>query len=250
MSAGRYLFGLAGIGFGLCGLIWHDFNTWQQLQPIAHDPQRGYVVDAISALEIAGGIAILWLPTMRLGAAVLGVVYLAFGLMRLPAYIHAPAVYDNLGNFFEQFSMASGALIVVAAYGVGDARAQVLARIGYFGFAVSVVSFTLEQLIYLRGTADFIPPWIPFHMFFAVATTLAFALAAIALFSGRQALLAARLATVMIVGFGVLVWFPAPASGPHDLNNWAGIVENFGICAAAWIVAEYLQKKSQPNSRN
>jgi hypothetical protein len=41
-------------------------------------------------------------------------------------------------------------------------------------------------------------------MFWAIATTIAFALAAIALLSGRSALLASLLLTAMLVGFGLL----------------------------------------------
>jgi uncharacterized membrane protein YphA (DoxX/SURF4 family) len=104
-----------------------------------------------------------------------------------------------------------------------------------------VVSFTLEQLIYLSGTAGFVPKWIPGgQMFWAIATTIAFALAAIALLSGRYALPASRLLTVMLVGFGLLVWLPAPFADPHQLLNWAGNAQNLAITGAAWIVADFL----------
>jgi hypothetical protein len=50
-----------------------------------------------------------------------------------------------------------------------------------------VVSFTLEQLAYLSGTAEFVPKWMPpGQMFWAVVTTIAFTLAAVALLSGRS----------------------------------------------------------------
>jgi hypothetical protein len=51
-------------------------------------------------------------------------------------------------------------------------------------------------------------------MFWAITTTVALALAAIALLSGRSALLASRLLTAMMVGFGLLVWLPAPFADP------------------------------------
>ncbi len=77
-------------------------------------------------------------------------------------------------------------------------------------------------------------------MFWAVATTLFFALAAISLFSGRSALLASRLLTAMLVGFGLLIWLPAPFADPHKLISWAGNAQNLAITGAAWIVADYL----------
>jgi len=79
-------------------------------------------------------------------------------------------------------------------------------------------------------------------MFWAITTTLAFALAAIALLSGRSALLASRLLMVMIIGFQFLVWMPAPFADPHKLMSWAGNAQNLAIAGAAWIVADYLSQ--------
>ena len=80
-------------------------------------------------------------------------------------------------------------------------------------------------------------------MFWAIVTTIAFALAAIALLSGRSALLAARSTTVMLIGFGLLVWLPAPFADPHKMINWAGNAQNLAITGAAWIVADFLSQE-------
>jgi len=160
----------------------------------------------------------------------------------VPRIVAEPLVYDRWGNFFEQFSLISGALIVYASLGQsGSERTDRTARIGYIFFGICVVSFTLEQLFYLSGTASFVPKWIPpGQMFWAVTTTIALALAAIALLSGSMALLASRLLTVMLIGFGLLVWLPAPFADPHKIINWAGNAQNLAITGAAWIVADYL----------
>jgi hypothetical protein len=78
-------------------------------------------------------------------------------------------------------------------------------------------------------------------MFWAIATTIAFALAAIAIVSGRQALLASRLLTAMLVLFGFLIWLPALLASPHSHFNWAESTENLAIAAVAWILADYLR---------
>lgn len=234
---GRYVFGLAAIWFGVCALVFRDFSIWQQIRPLGNLPHPEYLLYVVAIVEIAAGVAILFQRTARSGALALAIVYFFFALLWLPLWIAKPQAYVSLGNFFEQFSMVSGALIL---YGPKTAR------IGYYGFALSVVSFMLVQAIYLQATADFIPAWIPFHMFWAVITTVAFALAALALFTNRMSLLAARLTTLMIAGFGVLIWFPAPFAAPHSLTSWAGIAENFGICGAAWIVADYLARRATP----
>jgi len=68
------------------------------------------------------------------------------------------------------------------------------------------------------------------------------ALAAIAMLSGRSALLASRLLTTMLIGFGLLIWLPAPFADPHKLINWAGNAQNLAITGAAWIVADFLSQ--------
>jgi uncharacterized membrane protein YphA (DoxX/SURF4 family) len=229
---GRDVYGLAAIGLAICALIWQSFNVWQV--PLSGIPHPKIFIDCIAILEIGGGVAIQFPRSARAGAAVLGTLYAIFALLWLPLWVRNPLVYDRLGAFFEQFSMASGALIV---YGPKTAR------IGYYGFGASLISFGLSQAIHLQATAGLVPKWIPpGQMFWAVVTTIAFALAAIALLTGRSALLAARLTTLMIMLFGVLIWVPATFADPHSLANWAEMGETFAICGAAWILADYLAR--------
>jgi uncharacterized membrane protein YphA (DoxX/SURF4 family) len=247
-NLGRHVFGLAAIAFGIITLVWHDFNGWQQIRWLGNVPHRELLVYLSAAIQFLAGLALQWRKSARVGAVALAAIYLAFALLWVPHIVAEPKVYDRWGNFFEQFSLVSGALIAYASSKDGDPQRDArLARIGYSGFAICVVSFTLEQLFYLSGTASFVPNWIPpGPMFWAVTTTIALALAAIALLSGVLALLASRLLTVMLIGFGLLVWLPAPFADPHKLINWAGNAQNLAITGAAWIVADYLRGKRSP----
>jgi uncharacterized membrane protein YphA (DoxX/SURF4 family) len=235
-SLGHYVYGLATIGSGICALAWHRFDA------LAGVPHRGILTYIVATIEILAGVAVLWPRTARAGAVALGAIYFTFALLAVPLIIEHPLVYNSFGNFFEQFSFVSGAVILYACSGpIATARNARLAQIGYYSFGICVVSFTLEQLFYLSETASLVPKWIPpGQMFWAMATTAAFALAAIALLTGFMARLAARLTTAMIVGFGLLVWLPALFAGPHSYPNWSESVETLGIAATAWIVADFL----------
>jgi len=246
---GRYVFGLASIVFGLITLYWRDLNTWPQLRTLGKVPHREILDYIIAALELFGGLAIQWRRTARAGAFALGAIYLVLALLWVPRIVAQPLVYDRWGNFFEQFSQFAGALIVYATVTlVGSARGAKMARLGCIFFGICVISFTLEQLFYLSTTADFVPKWIPpGQMFWAVTTTIAFALAALALLSGRSAILASQLLTVMLIGFGLLLWLPALFANPHKLFNWTENAENLSIAGAAWIVTDFLsQSRSAP----
>jgi len=231
-SLGRYAYGLAAIGSGICVLARHDFNNWPH--------------SIASAIEILGGVAVQLPRTARAGAVILGAIYFAFALLALPSVIAHPLVYNGFGNFFEQLSFVSGAALLYACSGsIGSTRTARWARIGYYAFGICVVSFALEQLFYLSETASLVPKWIPpGQMFWAIATTAAFALAAISLLTGLLARLASRLLAAMIVAFGLLVWLPALFADSQSFPNWSEGMETLGIAASAWIVAEYLGRKA------
>jgi uncharacterized membrane protein YphA (DoxX/SURF4 family) len=239
-SLGRYVYGLATFGSGICALVWHNYDALPAV------PHRGILIYILATIEILAGLAVLLPRTAQAGAVALGAIYLFFALLGVPLIIKHPLVYNNFGNFFEQFSYVSGALILYACSGpIAPARTSRLARIGYYSFGLCVVSFALEQLFYLSATASLVPKWIPpGQMFWAIATTAAFALAAIALLTGVMALLASRLNTAMLLGFLLLVWVPALFTNPHSFVNWSEGLETLAIAGSSWIVADFLRVTS------
>jgi hypothetical protein len=225
------VFGVAALASGLVTLVWHDYNGW-------HQPR--YVVDAAAVAQIFGGAAIQFGRTTKLGAAVLGVVFLAFAVQCVPGIVAKPQIYNSWGNFFEQFALVMGAWIVYAPLSLAWAP-ETLNRIGRMCLGICVASFALEQAFYLAATASLVPTWIPpSQMFWAIATTVAFALAAVALLTNQMALLATRLLTLMIVIFGVVVWVPLLLADAHSHTNWSETAETFAIAGTAWILADLL----------
>jgi hypothetical protein len=230
-NLGRHVFGVAALAFGLITLAWHDYNDW-------HPPR--YIVYAAAAALIFGGAAIQFRRTAKTGAAVLGAVYLVFALQCVPRIIATPQIYNSWGNFFEQFSLVTGAAILYARLSSAWSS-ETLNRIGRILLGICTASFTLEQAVYLDATAHLVPKWLPrSQMFWAVTTTVLFALAAVALLTNRMALLASRLLTMMLVAFGLLVWVPLVLSDPHSHTNWSENAETFAIAGATWILADLL----------
>ncbi len=230
-SLSCHVFGVAALAFGLITLVWHDFNGW-------HQPR--FLIYAAAADQIFGGAAIQFRRTAKAGALVLVAVYLVFALRCVSGIVAAPKIYNSWGNFFEQFSLVAGAAIVYARMSSAWSR-ETLNRIGRILLGICTASFTLEQAFYLGATASLVPKWLPpSQMFWAVATTVLFALAAVALLANRMALLAARLLTMMLVLFGLLVWVPLLLSDPHSHTNWSETVETFAIAGTAWILADLL----------
>jgi hypothetical protein len=230
-NLGRHVFGVAALALGLGTLAWHDYNGSHPLR---------YVVYAASAALIFGGAAMQFRRTAKTGAAVLAAAYLVFASLCVPGIVAAPRIYNSWGNFFEQFSLLTGAAIVYARWSSAWSP-ETLNRIGRTLLGICTASFTLEQAFYLHPTATLVPKWLPpSQMFWAVATTVFFALAAVAVLANQMALLAARLLTAMLMLFGLLVWIPLVLSDPHNHTNWSENAETFAIAGAAWILADLL----------
>ena len=230
-NLGRHVFGVAALAFGLITLAWHDYNDWHQLR---------YIVYAAAAAQIFGGAVIQVRRIAKTGASVLGAAYLVFALLCVPQIVAAPQIYNSWGNFFEQFSLVTGAAIVYARLSSAWSQ-ETVRRIGRILLGICAASFTLEQAIYLNATVNLVPKWLPpSQLFWAVTTTVLFALAAVALLANRMALLATRLLTMMLVIFGLLVWVPLLLSDLHNHTNWSENAETFAIAGTAWILADLL----------
>lgn len=230
---GRLLFGASAVLFGVIALLWHDADTWQSLRRIWSLPAGVTAGNCLMLAQIAAGIGLQNGRTARAAATVLFVVYAIFSLACVPAIFAHPLLYLAYGSFFEQFSLLCAAAALLAA----PMRSGNLRRVVRIGFGLCVASFTLSQAFYPQLTAQLVPHWIPpGQTFWAVLTTVAFGLAAIAILFDVRARLAAGLLTIMLLAFGVLVWIPQVAARPQAHGNWSELALTFLIAGSAAIV--------------
>jgi hypothetical protein len=228
---GRILLGASAVLFGVLTFVWRDADTWQNAIL-----QVGAIVGGcLAVVQVVGGIGLAFARTARVGSILLGIVYALFSIACIPGIIAKPTVYVQYGGFFEWFSPVCGALAVYAAT---EANATI-GRVARVGIGLCAVSFTLAQIVYFRYTATLVPTWIPPNQaFWAVLTTVAFGLAAIAILVDVKARLALRLMSLMLALFGLLVWVPQLIAHPSAHGDWSEFALNFLITGAAWTVAE------------
>ncbi len=234
---GRMVFGASAALLGVISLMWYDADTWQTLREIWNLPFGRVIGGGLMVLQIAGGVAMQHPRTARPASAVLSVVYLLFSLACIPGIAAAPATYEPYGSFFEQFAALCGATGLYSATEANAARTRALGRTARLGLGACAVSFTLSQVFYHQTTASLVPKWIPPNQtFWAIVTTIAFALAAIAMLINRQARVAIWLMTLMLALFGILVWIPRLIAHPETHFNWSECGLTFLIAGAAWMV--------------
>jgi uncharacterized membrane protein YphA (DoxX/SURF4 family) len=237
-NLGIYAFAASAIFLGLLGLASGDFATqWQRVGPGV--PFREPLAYFTALVELAGGLALLWRRTARVGALTLTVVFSVFALLWVPEILENKTGYDPTGNFFEEFSIVAGAAVLFARFSPAGSpisrRESLFARLS----GVSAISFGIVHIIDMPGLADWVPNWIPpSQIFWCYATTIGFFLAAAAILSGIVAPLASRLLTAEIVGFELLVWIPKLFANPHDHFIWAGNAICIAIAGAVWVVSD------------
>jgi len=230
LSVGIRVFALGAIAVGVVGLVWDDFALVWQPVPAAL-PGRAVLAVAVATM-------------------VLAVLY-ALDVLAL----HAPRVVTRLGQFYawsglaEQLSLLCAALLAsLCLSGVDLAMRGRTATLLRIVFGACLLVFGAAHFVYLSDTASVVPKWLPpGQVFWAALTGVAHMLAGLAIISGVQALLAARLLTVMFVAFGVLVHLASIIRAPADHMSWTANAVNLSLIGAAWVVADSLAR--QPRER-
>jgi len=244
-NLGIYVYGGAAVALGLIGLAWGDFATnWQRVE--ADVPFRHVLAYMAAICEISAGAAVLGRGSARVGAWILTTLYSVFTLLWVPKIVAAPQIYDSWGNFFEEFSLVVGGLVLCALLAPRGSllsrKEALIARL----YGLCVISFGLVHIVYFSGLPAWVPKWIPpGQTFWAAATTVCFLLAAAAILSGILAVLAGRLLTAMIVGFELLVWAPKVVAAPHDHFAWSGNGINLVMAGAAWVVSDSISRSAR-----
>ena len=247
---GNRIYGAAAIALGLVGLVWGDFAAvWQ---PVPKEtPFYAFLAYAAALLLCGAGLALQWRRTAAAGALILAALYFIFALLWSRRIVSHPEIFAVWSGTAEQVALTVGGLAVYACQRPSDERLAV--RIFWMCrliFGLCLVAFGTAHFLYVTETAAMVPAWLPHGpRIWALVTGAAHLLAGLALLSGIRALLAARLLTLMFVGFGLFVWLPQPFSTPHEHMAWAGNAINFALIGAAWAVADMIARfgpQSQP----
>jgi uncharacterized membrane protein len=213
-----------------------------------HIPGLSIIARIAALWLILGGLALLIKPAARFGAAALAILYAIFCLFPLPRVItaphymgHHPSVYTGVFlSIGQQVIIFVGALLLWLSFSAPREGSSRLALTGKWLFGLSCIDFGLAHFTFVKLTAAFIPAWIPFHEFWAVLTGIAFVLAGLAIVTGIQDVLAARLTALMLFLFSVLILTPHIFAKPHDHLTWGSDAYNLTAVAAAWILSAWL----------
>lgn len=241
ITFGSRIYGIAAIALGLVGLFWGDFAApWQ---PVPDGTSgRTFLAYAAALSFIAGGAAIQWPRSAKPGTWLLAALYALFALLWARRILGHPQIFATWSGTAEPLALMVGGLIAFACLSPADnVGARRLALGGRLVFGLCLIAFGSAHFLYVAETAAMVPAWMPAGgRAWALFTGACHLVAGLALLSGVQARLAARLLTAMFAGFGLLVWLPQLFATPHVHMAWGGNAINFALVGAAWVVADSL----------
>jgi uncharacterized membrane protein YphA (DoxX/SURF4 family) len=238
-TPGVHVYGAAAIALGVVGLVWSDFaSVWQPVPP--EFPSRRVLAWVVASLFLASGLALQWRRTARASLPVLACLHLFPALFWLRRVVYYPQLIGTWLGSAEQFALVIAAAVAFASMSprptAWDGRIH---RGGRVLLGLCAVVFGLSHFLSLDETIRMVPGWIPpGQRFWALATGVGHVLAGLAIVTGIQAVLAGRLLTAMILGFGALVWAPSVIASPTSHLVWSGNAINLAVAGAVWIVAD------------
>lgn len=242
MQTGRYVGGVAAIGLGGVILWWGDFaRAWERVP--ASVPAHSPLAYLTGAVLVAVGLCLFWRGLARWGALGAAAVFAGFAALIVREILQKPDIFDSWGSLAEQTSIVAGFLATYAV--LSPARGEGAARLAYGArvwFGICAIIFGAVHFVYLKPCADFVPKWVPLGgVFWSLATGMFHAAAGVGVMSGILARLAARLAALMYLGFGLIAWGAMLAAHPSVEFTWGGEAVNFTLVAAAWMIGESLK---------
>ncbi len=88
MKVGVWLYGLATVVTGILDIVWRQFEaSHQPIKALSQHIPGEQVLAVIAGIWlVAAGIAILWRPISRIGAAGSAIIYLIFALFWVPRF--------------------------------------------------------------------------------------------------------------------------------------------------------------------
>jgi hypothetical protein len=210
-GVGRIFYAISIVGIGFLTIYYADFPY--MLIPAKHFwiPGLAMVSYIFGAMLILTGACIVFEKQIRTISLLLaGVLLLIFCFYFIPYQLIVSSNFMQLGdweNAEKELALSGGALIIAGCYPGKNEKTltRFLAKLiplGTILFALTMISFGIDHFLYAKDAADYIPTWIPNHMFWIYFAGIPL------VGSGIAIILKIRVRLVAILlGTMIFIWF-------------------------------------------
>jgi hypothetical protein len=226
---GCIFYGIAMAGMGAEAIYYRDFPY--MMLPPNHSGIPGVAILAVifGTMLVLAGACIVFKKKARPVSLLLGGVlllifcfyYVPYQLMTASSYIH----FGEWENAVKELTLASGAFVIAGCFVEKNENpfTRFLGKLIPFGalvFAITIVSYGINHFLYAKDAADYIPSWIPSHMFWIYLAGVALLGSGIAIiFKIRTGLIAALLGAMIFTWFISLHIPKAIAASAADMEG-------------------------------
>ena len=206
---GRIFYGAAMAGMGILTVFYSDFPY--MFIPPKHGWIPRFVILVFGILIALAGTAIVFKIKARPISLLLGgTLLLMFFIYHIPYELLATSSYTEFGaweNAAKELTLASGAFVIAGCFPGNDTNflTRFLAKgmpYGAIVFSLTIISYSIDHFLYAKEAADYVPSWMPFHLFWIYFAGIALLVSGIAIILKVNVRLAAGL-----LGLMILIWF-------------------------------------------
>jgi len=171
-SIGRIFFGVSVAIMGLLTIYYRDFPY--MLIPPKHSWIPGFVVLISGAILVLSGLCIVFekkivSASLLLGSVLLSIFcfyFIPYQLLASPNVMH----FGDWENSAKELALAGGAFVIAGSFSEKSESSSFnvlkkLIPLGPILFALTIISFGIDHFLYAKEAVDYVPSWIPFHLF-------------------------------------------------------------------------------------
>jgi uncharacterized membrane protein YphA (DoxX/SURF4 family) len=202
------------------------------------------------AVLLVISISLLINKEARLSATILGLLFM-FCVVFLHAAKHFSGIVHD-GNTrtraFETFALGGAAFVLAALVSKASSiqflasANPLLAVIGRYIYAFSMVIFGIQHFLYAPYIAFLIPKGMPAHLFLAYFTGTAFIAAGLAIATHLFSRLASILLGLMFFLWVVSLHAPRVIASPHNADELISLFVAMAFSGASFLLAAYSSK--------
>jgi uncharacterized membrane protein len=226
-AIGRIFYGISIAAMGIGTMYYRDFPY--MLLPPRHEWISGHLL----WVEVSGGLLLAMGACIALGKKLmpvslfLGVLLLSiFCFCFVPYQLKAPNPFRYFGdweNAAKELALAGGAFVM--------AGGRKIFRLGALLFGITIIGFGIDHFLYAREAADYIPAWIPSHLFWMYPTGAMLLIGGVAIVAKFRVRLLATLLGLMIFIWVLILHIPKAMGAP--------LAQNAGEVISAFLALAY-----------
>jgi uncharacterized membrane protein len=222
-NVGRIFYGIAIAVIGFLTIYYSDFPY--MLIPPKHSWIPGLVMLSYisGTMLMLAGACIVFEKKVRPISLLLGtVLLLIFCFYFIPYEFIASSNYMHFGdweNAAKELTLSSGAIVIAGCFSEKNENPLIrfLGKLIPFGailFSITIISFGVDHFLFANEAADYVPSWVPYHLFWMYFTGTALIGSGLAIIFKLKPGPVATLLGTMIFTWFIILHIPRVIASP------------------------------------